>query len=258
MATPGATAAEPARVSRPALRVLFRDDAILIVDKPPGLVVHRGWATDRVTALDLARSLVGGWVYPAHRLDRGTSGVLVFGLHPDAARQLERSFAENEVEKGYLALVRGMAPDATVVDHPLAKRAGQPKLPSVTDVRRLDQFEVENDETGISRRYSWVEARPHSGRPHQVRRHLKHLSLPIIGDVRYGKAEHNRLFRRRFGVDRLVLHAERLTLPHPFEPRRLTVTADLPDELATLLAALRAEHARHLRATASTDSRPSC
>jgi tRNA pseudouridine65 synthase len=221
------------------LRVLYRDDALLIVDKPSGLVVHRGWATDRITALDLARELAGQWVYPAHRLDRGTSGVLVFGLSPSVAQQLERAFAEERVEKRYLALVRGMAPEAITIDHPLAKEPGKPKLPSSTRVAHLDHFEVQNEETGDTRRYSWVEARPASGRPHQIRRHLKHISHPIIGDVRYGKADHNRLFRRRFGLDRLVLHAEQLSLPHPFEPRRVTVNAHLPDELVALLAALR-------------------
>jgi tRNA pseudouridine65 synthase len=224
----------------PELPILYRDDALLIVNKPSGLVVHRGWASDRVTALDLARSLAGQWVYPAHRLDRGTSGVLVFGLSPSVAQKLERTFAEHEIDKRYLALVRGMAPDAVTVDHPLAKDKDKPRLPSVTHVTRLEHFEVENDETGVTRRYSWVEARPCSGRPHQIRRHLKHITHPIIGDVRYGKAEHNRLFRRRFGVERLVLHAERLSLPHPIEPRRVLVNASLPDELGALLAALRA------------------
>jgi tRNA pseudouridine65 synthase len=223
----------------PELTVLYRDEALLVVNKPAGLVVHRGWATDRITALDLARSLAGQWVYPAHRLDRGTSGVLVFGLSPSVAQQLERAFAEGRVEKRYLALVRGMAPDEASVDHPIAKDKGKPGLPSLTRVARLEHFEVENDETGVTRRYSWVEARPCTGRPHQVRRHLKHITHPIIGDVRYGKAEHNRLFRRRFGIERLVLHAEQLTLPHPSEPRRLRVNACLPDELVGLLAALR-------------------
>jgi tRNA pseudouridine65 synthase len=227
------------------LRVLYRDDALLIVDKPAGLVVHRGWATDRVTALDLARKLAGQWVYPAHRLDRGTSGVLVFGLSPGAAQQLERAFAEERVEKRYLALVRGMAPEAMTIDHPLAKEPGKPKLASSTRVLRLDHFEVHNEETGDTRRYSWVEACPSNGRPHQIRRHLKHISHPIIGDVRYGKAEHNRLFRRRFGLDRLVLHAEQLCLPHPSEPRRVTVNARLPEELVALLAALRSGATPH-------------
>lgn len=223
----------------PDLPVLYRDEALLIVNKPAGLVVHRGWATDRVTALDLARERAGRWVYPAHRLDRGTSGVLVFGLDPDVARALERAFSQDQIEKRYLALVRGMAPDTVRIDHPIAKEEGKPKLPSLTHVTRLAHYEVENEETGITRRYSWVEARPLTGRPHQIRRHLKHVSHPIVGDVRYGKAEHNRLFRRRFGLERLVLHAECLSLPHPSEARRVSVHAPLPDELARLLEALR-------------------
>jgi tRNA pseudouridine65 synthase len=235
----------PSPAESPELPVLYRDDSLLIVDKPAGLVVHRGWATDRVTALDLARRLAGQWVYPAHRLDRGTSGVLVFGLSPGVAQKLERAFAEGQIEKRYLALVRGMAPDAVSVDHPIAKDKGKPKLPSLTHVARLEHFEVENDETGVTRRYSWVEARPCTGRPHQVRRHLKHITHPIIGDVRYGKSDHNRLFRRRFGVERLVLHAEQLALQHPTEERRVTVNARLPAELAALLGALRASSLEH-------------
>ena len=132
-----------------------------------------------------------------------------------------------------------MAPDTLRIDHPIAKEEGKPKLPSLTHVTRLAHYEVENEETGITRRYSWVEARPLTGRPHQIRRHLKHISHPIVGDVRYGKAEHNRLFRRRFGLERLVLHAECLSLPHPSEARRVSVHAPLPDELARLLEALR-------------------
>jgi tRNA pseudouridine65 synthase len=220
------------------LPVLYRDDALLIVDKPAGLVVHRGWANDRVTALDLARQIAGRWVYPAHRLDRGTSGALVFGLSPSAAHALERAFAGDGVTKRYLALVRGMAPDAITVDHAIAKDDGKAKLPSVTHVARVAHCELENDETGVTRRYSWVEARPVTGRPHQVRRHLKHIAHPIVGDVRYGKAEHNRLFRRRFGLERLVLHAEALSLPHPTEARQVSVNAPLPRELVELLQAL--------------------
>ena len=220
------------------LPVLYRDDALLIVDKPAGLIVHRGWANDRVTALDLARQLAGHWVYPAHRLDRGTSGVLVFGTSPAAAHAIERAFAQDLVQKRYLALVRGMAPEAITIDHPIAKEEGKPKLPSTTHVARLSHCEVENDQTGETRRYSWVEARPVTGRPHQIRRHLKHIAHPIVGDVRYGKAEHNRLFRRRFGLERLVLHAAELTLPHPTEPRRVSVSAPLPVELIELLRAL--------------------
>ena len=235
------------------LPVLYRDDALLIVNKPAGLIVHRGWANDRVTALDRARALVGHWVYPAHRLDRGTSGALVFGLSPSAAHAVERAFAEELVHKRYFALVRGMAPDAVTVDHPIAKEEGKPKLPSQTHVARLAHCEVENEETGVTRRYSWVEARPVTGRPHQIRRHLKHITHPIVGDVRYGKAEHNRLFRRRFGIERLVLHAGELSLPHPTEARRVSVTAPLPAELVELLRALGLEDGRSLLPASGAD-----
>jgi tRNA pseudouridine65 synthase len=220
------------------LSILYRDDALLIVNKPAGLVVHRGWANDRITLLELARDAVGSWVYPAHRLDRQTSGALIFGLNPEIARRLERELAQARVDKRYVALVRGMAPDAAFIDHPLAKEKGKEKLSSQTEMRRLAHFEVESDETGISRRYSWVEARPLTGRPHQIRRHLKHISHPIVGDVRYGKAEHNRLFRRRFGLERMVLHAARVALSHPIDGRRLVVDAPLPSELSRLLEAL--------------------
>jgi tRNA pseudouridine65 synthase len=222
------------------LSILYRDDALLIVNKPAGLVVHRGWATDRVTALDVARDALGSWVYPAHRLDRQTSGALVFGLSPEIARRLEQAFAHGQVEKRYLALVRGMAPQELRIDHPLAKEKGKAKLSSLTAMRRLADFEVENDETGVTRRYSWLEARPLTGRPHQIRRHLKHISHPIVGDVRYGKAEHNRLFRRRFGLERMVLHAVHVAFPHPVDGRPLAIDAPLPAELVGLLDALRA------------------
>jgi tRNA pseudouridine65 synthase len=226
--------------NRPELPILFRDEALLVVNKPAGLVVHRGWATDDVTALDLARALAGRWVYPVHRLDRSTSGVLVFALSPEIARAVEQSFSLDRVEKRYLALVRGMAPDRASVDHPIAKEKGKPKLPSLTHVERLEHHELHNEETGFTRRYSWVLARPVTGRPHQIRRHLKHINHPVIGDVRYGKSEHNRLFRRRFGLERMVLHAEHLCLPHPLEGRLLELNAPLPAELAALREALRA------------------
>jgi len=220
------------------LSILYRDDALLIVNKPAGIVVHRGWANDRVTLLDVARDTVGSWVYPAHRLDRQTSGALIFGLSSEVARRLERELAQARVHKRYLALVRGMTPDSCFIDHPLAKEKGKEKLPSQTEVRRLSFFEVANDETGITRRYSWVEARPLTGRPHQIRRHLKHISHPIVGDVRYGKAEHNHLFRRRFGLERMVLHSAHVALSHPLDGRALEVDAPLPPELVGLLKSL--------------------
>src|SRR5690349_16969276 len=180
------------------MNVLYRDDWVLVVNKPSGLLTHRGWANDRVTALQLARGLAGGrHVYPVHRLDRATSGVLLFALDPQGAAVLAAELERGGFEKHYVALVRGITPEAFEVDHPLAAEPGAERKPARTSVTRLGTFE----------RYSLVEAVPHTGRTHQIRRHLKHATHPIIGDTRYGHGEHNRAFRARFGLQRLALHA---------------------------------------------------
>jgi tRNA pseudouridine65 synthase len=202
------------------------------------LLVHRGWANDSVTALSQARAVAGRWVYPVHRLDRGTSGVLVFALSPEVARDVQALFEQGLVEKRYLALVRGLSPETIVVEHALSRDDGSSALPATTRVRRLSSYPVLDELTGICRRYSWVEARPEAGRTHQIRRHLKHVNHQIIGDVRYGKGQHNRLFRRRFGLARMVLHAAELSLPLPGREQPVRVCAPLPGELVSLLTAL--------------------
>jgi len=204
------------------LAVLYQDDALLAVAKPSGLAVHRGWARDRVTAVSKAVEQTGRRVLAAHRLDRGTSGVLLLCFTSEVAAAMGRAQEEGTVSKRYLALVRGPAPEHIVLDHPIPRRPGGPRVPAVTEIRLLGRFE----------RYSLVEARPRTGRLHQIRRHLKHLSLPIIGDSKYGKSEHNRLLADRFGLTRLALHAIDLELDHPLTGERLRLTAPMPEDLA--------------------------
>jgi tRNA pseudouridine65 synthase len=189
------------------LIVLHLDDRLVIVDKPSGVVVHRGWADDDGGVLVALRRQLGRRVWPLHRLDRGASGALAFALDAETAAALGRAFAEKQVAKRYLALVRGHPPEHVRIDHPLpaGEDAHGDRVDAVTEVRRI----------GIWERYALVEAVPHTGRLHQIRRHLKHIACPIIGDVNYGKGEHNRLFRERFGLHRLALHAFALTVPHP-------------------------------------------
>lgn len=210
------------------LPLLWRDDRLIAVAKPAGLAVHRGLARERVVAMTLARDQVGRHVFPVHRLDRATSGALLFALDPETARALQEQFAAGSVHKRYLALVRGIAPEEAVIDHPVPNDEDGPRVPAVTEIRRL----------GIFERYSLVEAVPRTGRFHQIRRHLKHLSLPLIGDVRYGKGEHNRLFRERFGLHRLALHALEIAFAHPEDGRLLRVAAPVPEDLAGPLRAM--------------------
>ncbi|HVV51555.1 MAG TPA: pseudouridine synthase [Polyangia bacterium] len=210
------------------LEILYRDEELVAVDKPSGMPVHRGWARDGVPALQTLRDQLGRHVYPVHRLDRGTSGVLLFALSGEIAGRVQVQFEAHEVEKRYLALCRGNDPALVRVDHPLAKDGGGERRPAVTELKLLGTFE----------RYGLYEALPLTGRQHQIRRHLKHASHPIIGDTRYGKGEHNRLFRERFGFHRLALHAGELRLRHPRSGAPLQVQAPLPAELAGLLRAL--------------------
>jgi len=219
------------------LSVLYRDDQLVAVDKPSGLIVHpSGIAPDRDTCMSRLRDQLGRWVYPVHRLDRGASGVLVFGLDPEAARTLAVAFAERRVRKEYLAVVRGVTPEAGEIDHPLPPETGSgTPLGARTTFERLAQVELPY---AVGRypvaRYALVRALPETGRMHQIRRHLAHLRHPIVGDVNYGDGKHNRLFRERLGVRRLLLHARALDLPHPGTGERLRIEAPLPDDMEAL------------------------
>lgn len=210
--------------------ILHRDARCVVVAKPSGVATHRGWDDSEDALLQRVRGEVGLYVYPIHRLDRGASGVVLFALDQDAARDF--SAAWPEADKRYLAITRGHPPEHLVLDHPIPKEPGGERVDARTEVWRKETFG----------RYALVEARPHTGRLHQIRRHLKHLSCPLIGDVRYGKGEHNRLFRTSHGLHRLALHAARLSVPHP-DGGTLEITCPLPDDLAGAIASCRAAYA---------------
>ena len=183
--------------------------------------------------------MLGAPVSPLHRLDRGTSGVIVFTHTAEATARLQRSF-DGAVEKTYLALVRGTPPDDGTIDHPIPRREDGPRVPALTRFRT--RFRVPDgpalDLPPDIRRVSLVEARPRTGRLHQVRRHLKHIHHPLIGDANYGKGPLNRAFAESIGLRRLALHALSLRLPHPQTGELLLFTAPLPEDLATPFALL--------------------
>jgi tRNA pseudouridine65 synthase len=200
--------------------ILHQDERVVAINKPSGISVHRGQG-ERVVAMTLLRDRLGRWVYPVHRLDRATSGVLIFALDPKTAAKLSASFAEGSVAKTYLALCRGAPAEQGRIDHPVPNDEDGDRVPAVTNYRRL----------WTDGRYAWVELSPETGRYHQIRRHMKHISHHLIGDVRYGKGEHNRLFRERFGLRRLALHASKLEIPDPSGGALIRLEAPLPDDL---------------------------
>jgi tRNA pseudouridine65 synthase len=213
-----------------ALALLYRDAQLAVVAKPSGMLVHRGWGQAPVTAVDAARALLGQAVFPVHRLDRGTSGALVLALDARSARALQQAFTDGPAEKRYLALVRGIPPAQGVIDHEIPRSEGGPRVPAITAFRRLAVSPLE--------RIALVEALPRTGRLHQIRRHLKHLGHPVIGDANYGKGALNRDLAARYGLGRLALHASWQAFVHPFTGAWLRIEAPLPPDLAEPLRAL--------------------
>jgi tRNA pseudouridine65 synthase len=204
--------------------ILHRDARCVVVAKPSGISTHRGWDDSEDALLQQTRDTVNAYVYPVHRLDRGASGCVLFALDKEAARHFAAAWPG--ADKRYLAITRGHPPDELVIDHPIPRAPGEDRVPAVTEIWRRQSFG----------RYSVVEARPRTGRLHQIRRHLKHISCPLIGDVRYGKGEHNRLFRERFALHRLALHSISLRVAHP-DGGELVVECPLAEELVAAIAA---------------------
>lgn len=203
------------------LTVLHADAHCVAIDKPPGLLVHRSSldAHEAVNALDRLQAERGEPLWTVHRLDKGTSGVLLFARSAEAAAALGEAFREGRVKKRYRALVRGWPADEGEIDHPLARdperpSAGQPLLPASTRFRTLARHEWPfADGRHATSRYALVEAEPASGRRHQIRRHFKHIAHPLVGDSTHGKGAHNRAVAAWLGVQRLWLHALSLELP---------------------------------------------
>ncbi|TEW44314.1 tRNA pseudouridine(65) synthase TruC [Psychromonas algicola] len=234
--------------STPELTILYQDDYVVAIDKPSGLLVHRSWLDTNATefAVQKLRDQIGQHVYPVHRLDRPTSGVLLFVLDKDSARHLMQQFIDHTTEKRYLAVVRGHI-DQGILDYPLKyqydkiadKKADQikPAQDAITEYRCLAKTEVPIAVGPYqASRYSLVELVPKTGRKHQLRRHMKHLRHPIVGDTSHGDGKHNTMFREHFAIHRLLLHAEYLSFIHPKTEQRIEVHAPLSGDFLRVLS----------------------
>lgn len=214
-----------------SLDLLYRDDQIVAVHKPAGLLVHRSALdqNDRRNVVSLLSEQINQYVYPVHRLDKPTSGVLLFALDRSSARVLSLDFENHRVEKSYLAIVRGYSPAEGTINHPVKDKdqPGKPRRSAVTRYRTLATLEINYPvDRYPTSRYSQVELQPATGRRHQLRLHMKHLGHPIIGDTSYGKSTHNRFFADYYQCSRLLLHARRLSFNHPVEDVPCTITAN--------------------------------
>ena len=231
------------------LPILYRDEHIVVVDKPSGLLVHRSEIDRHETrfAIQILRDQIGQWVWAAHRLDRGTSGILLFGLSAEIASALGKQFEAGSVTKRYKAVVRGVPPASGSIDHPITrqrdpyefkgKHSSDEAQAALSHYWRLAEIElpVEVDRYPSSR-YSLLELEPVTGRRHQLRRHLKHIAHPIIGDATHGKGRHNRYFAEHLGCNRLLLACTELAFNHPVNDRRIEIKQPVSGEFAGILA----------------------
>lgn len=233
------------------LDILFQDADYIAIHKPPGLLVHRTELDRHETrfAVQMLREQIGRVVWPVHRLDRGTSGVLLFALNPVALAAASAAFEADAVAKHYLAVVRGWPAESGVIDQPLSRqyddyerhRAGidYPPQTALTRFSRLATVEVP---IAVDRypqsRYALLAVQPETGRRHQIRRHLKHIAHPIIGDATHGKGIHNRMFQTNFGCHRLLLLCLAMQFRHPLSGAPLRLITRPDEDFAALCAQL--------------------
>lgn len=221
--------------------ILWRDEHYLVVHKPAGLLVHRSSIAKEVqeALLQKLRNQLKQRIYLVHRLDRPTSGALLVALNSDAANKAVELFETRQIHKEYLAVIRGHLKDTIRVDHALREEPDRPAQDAQTLFTPLNEAELPIPVGRYqSARYGLISAKPETGRMHQIRKHLKHLSHPIIGDTTYGDGRQNRAVREHLSLHRMMLHAHRLSFNHPYTGEAIKVTAPPADEFKTMLEAL--------------------
>ena len=227
------------------LDILYQDDHYIAIDKPPALLVHRTSIDARETrfAIQMLRDQIGRYVYPVHRIDKATSGALLFALDEELQAETNKLFENKSVFKTYLAITRGHAPDSGLIDRPLRKLRDKPG-PNKTEVEQdaITRFEtIARSELPFPTeryshtRYSLVKLLPKTGRRHQLRRHIAGIGHPIIGDTRHGDNKENKRFRERFGFVRLFLHAFKLEFEHPITGEPVLIEAPIGSDFLSAL-----------------------
>ncbi|MGJ1444818.1 pseudouridine synthase [Sphingobacterium spiritivorum] len=225
------------------LDILYQDQEIVAINKPHGLLVHRSPIARDASefALQLLRDQLQQRVYPAHRLDRKTGGILLFSLTKEMDKSLQQLFQDRKMNKSYLAVVRGYTEDDGQIDYPLKKENGE-EQEALTHYKTLSRSEIDLP-TGnfTTSRYSLVEANPETGRMHQLRKHFAHIFHPILGDRPHGCNKQNKLWKERFEMDTMMLHASQLSFKHPTTGNRVHIKAPLQTEFERVLSILKLE-----------------
>lgn len=219
------------------LEIVYRDEFLIAINKPHGLLVHRSSIANdaKEFALQLLKTQIGQYVSPVHRLDRKTGGVLLFALDKETEKAMHQQFMNAEVHKEYIAILRGYAPNAMEIDYPLVKENGAIQE-ALTAFETLKQAEL-NIPLGKhpTSRYSLVLAKPTTGRMHQLRKHFAHIFHPIIGDRKHGCNKQNRFFKEQWKMTTMLLHASKLTFKHPITGTTVEISAGVQEEFQRVM-----------------------
>jgi tRNA pseudouridine65 synthase len=234
-----------------SLPILYEDSHLVVINKPSGLLVHRSLVDKFETqfAMQILRDQIGKYVYPVHRLDKATSGSLIFALSKESAARITEEFSNSRVTKKYLAVVRGFLENSIELDYPLTEerdrttdsrsQLNKQAQAAMTVFQPLATVELPHFvDKYPSSRYSLIQASPKTGRKHQIRRHLHHLRHPIIGDVNYGSGKHNKFFEETFKIRRLLLACTEISFRHPFLNQDICIHAPLAADYSELLQKL--------------------
>jgi tRNA pseudouridine65 synthase len=226
------------------LEILFQDEYLVAINKPHGLLVHRSpiAADASEFAIQLLRDQLGQKVYPTHRLDRKTSGVLLFALDENSNRLMQQDFMNKKVEKNYLAFVRGYTSPHVTIDYDLTTDDGKTQ-DAITHFTTIEHFEVPVPlGKHQSSRYSFISVNPETGRMHQIRKHLAHIFHPIIGDRPHGCNKQNKLFLETWNMNKMLLHANEIGFTHPITKVELHIKAGMSDEFLRVLELMRSQN----------------
>ncbi len=221
------------------LEIIFEDEYLLCVHKPNNVLVHHAFHSRNVaeedSLLQLIKNELGIKVYPIHRLDRKTSGIILLAKETHFVSKFQELFTNNEINKTYFGIVRGFSPETKTIDSPVKGRDANVHKEALTHLKTLEKVTLNIPVKPYdSSRYSLVELSPKTGRMHQLRVHSNKISHPLIGDPKYGDKNHNLMFEENFGCTNMFLHAGKLDFKHPFTTEELTLKATFPKDWVTL------------------------
>jgi len=215
-----------------SIEIIFEDEFIIVVNKPNNFIIHESHYARNIretTLLQFLEQQLGYPVYPAHRLDRKTSGVILLLKSKDNVSQFQELFNSKSIQKTYYAIVRGFSPDNGIIDSPVKNDDTGIYKEALTHYKSVNNIELNIPVHPYDNsRYSLIELKPQTGRMHQLRKHMNKINHPIVGDYKYGDRFHNRMFETEFECIYMFLHAYTLDFTHPITKIDLQLKADFP------------------------------